>query len=124
MIGVENLWMTYGWWGFLGYVVVKEILPFFRDKVWPEKIKERDAERLRLQRLEERAILAEERQAKAIESMSLSSQQMALAITTENERISQMIVAQNEHARFTVDAIGDMRETVASLHAQEKGSKK
>ena len=99
MFGFEVFLQNYGWLGFLAYVVIKEAWPFFRDKVWPRKAAQEDAQRASIRKLEEINVRIEERQAKVLESMSLSVQQMALAIATNNERLSQLINGHAEHAR-------------------------
>lgn len=65
--------------------------------------KQAQDERDRLRNLEERAAQIDERNVKAMESMSLSVQQMALEISKSNERTSQLIKDHAEHARFTQD---------------------
>jgi hypothetical protein len=119
MGGWESFLREYGWFGFLAYLIGKEALPFLRDKVWPRKVaeaeaaqKRQDEERNRLKTLEERSIQVEERQMKAMESISLSYQQMALALTTGNERMNTIMTMQIEHDRFTREAmIGTSRKT-------------
>jgi hypothetical protein len=113
---VETFLQQYGWLGFLAYLTVKEAWPFFRDRIWPQKVAAQNAERDRIQKLEDRAAEVEERQAKAIESISLSVQQMALAITTNNERLTVLITGHNEHDRFTRDAVTDMRDRVVAQY--------
>lgn len=103
MVGFEAFLQQYGWLGFFFYVVVKEAWPFFRDRVWPWKMAAADTEHTRLKNLEERAAQNDERQVKAVESMSLSVHQMALAITTNNERLAQLTSNHAEHARITQD---------------------
>lgn len=105
MDGFQSFLQQNSWLGLLVYVLLKEGWPFFRDRIYPRRIAERDAEKQRLQNLEDRAIQNEERQTRAIENMSLASQQMALAITTNNERMSQLISNHGEHDRFIREAL-------------------
>lgn len=95
-----------GWIGFIVYVVVREVIPFLRDRIYPEKLREKEAERERLKRLEERQI-------KALEGMSQAVHDMALAITANNERLSRLMLDHAEHARFVQESITAMRERVA-----------
>lgn len=109
----ETVLQQYGWVGFVLYFVAREVFPFLRDRVYPHKVKQQDEERKRLIALEDRAAKNEERLTTAVETMSQSVSNMALAITTSNERLSQVIANQLEHARFTQDAIIDMRKVTA-----------
>lgn len=118
MSGFESFLQDKAWLGFFAYLVVKEAWPFFRDRVWPRKIAEANAERDRLKQLEERSNRSEERQTVAVENMSLSVQQMALAITTNNERLSTLISSHAEHTRFTQEAIADMRQVAILMNSK------
>jgi len=102
----ETFLQENGWIGFIVYVLVREGIPFFRDRIYPEKLKEKEAERERCKRLDER-------QAKAFESMSQAVHEMALAITANNERLSQSILDHAEHSRFVHESISAMRERVS-----------
>ena len=103
-------WQQYGWLGFLGYVMIREVWPFMREKVWPEKVKQARAERERLAKLEERQLDAEDRQVKAFEAMGQSVHEMTVAITTNNERLYALIAGHAIHAQDTANAIALMRE--------------
>jgi hypothetical protein len=109
------VWERYGWLGFLGYVFVREVWPFLREKVWPVKVAQAQAERERLAKLEERTLNAEDRQVAAIEAMSKSVQDMALAITTNNERFTALITGFAIHAQDTNAAIALMRERTSPV---------
>lgn len=104
----------YGWATFMLYVLARDIFPFFRDRVYPQQVKVREAERQRLIDLENRAAKNEERLTVAVETMSKSVTDMAMAITTNNERLSHVISNQLAHSSFTEKAINDMRVQVAS----------
>lgn len=108
------VWQQYGLWGFLAYVLVREVWPFVGTKILPEKIAQAKAERLRVAKLEERQMNLEDRQATAIEAMSQSVQQMALAIVTNNERLSTLIAGHASHAIETTNAVALMRERTGS----------
>ena len=110
---METFLQQNGWIGFLFYILWKEIFPFLRDRVFPEKVKQVNAERDRLKKLEERTIQNDERQTVIVESMTNAVHEMALAITTNNERLSQLIVSHDSHARFVQDGIMTMRERAA-----------
>jgi len=124
MDSFETLFQQYGWAGFALYFLARDVFPWVRDRVYPQRVKELEAERQRLNSLEERAVKNEERHVEALETMSKSVTNMALAITTNNERLSQVITNQLEHSRFTQDAILDMRKSIGSGHARRKVSKK
>ena len=124
MTGLESLLQQYGWLGFTVYFLARDVFPWLRDRVYPQKVKELEEERKRLNSLEERAVRNEERHVEALETMSKSVTGMALAITTNNERLSQVITNQLEHSRFTQDAIIDMRKSVGATHRPRKESKK
>lgn len=131
MTSFETLLQQYGWIGFTLYFLAREVFPWLRDRVYPQKVKEQaqkmkeqEEERKRLNALEERAVRNEERHVEALETMSKSVSSMALAITTNNERLSQVITNQLEHSRFTQDAIMDMRKSIGAGHSPRKVSKK
>lgn len=104
----------YGWLGFFAYVIVKEIIPIFRDKFLPHKLAEAKAERDRLKRLEERAITNEEKLTEAVESMSAMMKQFSLSMTINNERLTQLIAHEKDHDRFLNDALVAMRVKIAA----------
>lgn len=114
------IWQQYGWVGFLIYVMVREVWPFIREKVWPMKIAQVKAEKQRLQNLEDRQMNAADRQVAAGEAMILAVQNMALAITTNNERLSTLIAGHAIHAQETTEAIVLMRERTGAAK-QRKG---
>lgn len=104
------LWQQYGVWGFLGYVLVREIWPFVSVKVWPEKVKQLRAEKERLLTLEKRQFEAEDRQVRAIEAMGQSVHEMTLAIATNNERLSVLIAGHASHTQEVNQFVALMRE--------------
>lgn len=97
------IWQQYGLWGFLGYVAVREIWPFVRDRVWPARVKKAHQEQERLNRMEERQI-------EAIEAMGTSVHEMALAISANNERLSALIAGFAAHSSDMSHAVTVMRE--------------
>lgn len=107
---VVVLWDKYGLAGFLIYVVVKEVWPFLRDKVWPQSAATARSESERIRKLEDRQVAAQERQSIAVEEMSRGIQSMALVITTNNERLSTLIVGFAQHSQESTEAISLMRE--------------
>ena len=99
------IWDRYGWLGFLIYVLVKEILPLYRDKVLPARIA-RDKKKVdRLGKLEERQLIGEDRQTMAINAIEKSVHQMTIAIATNNERLSQLIANTLIHNQETTELI-------------------
>jgi len=113
------VWQQYGFWGFLGYVLVREVWPFVSVKVWPEKVKQAKEERERLPRLEERQSKANDRQTEAIEAMGHSVHEMTVAITTNNERLSQLIAGHSAHAEMVTSAIALMRERTGTVERRK-----
>jgi hypothetical protein len=110
---METFLQQNGWIGFLVYILWKEFFPFVRDRVYPENLKRINAEKDRLRKLEERTVQNDERQTHVVESMGNAVHEMSMAITTNNERLSQLIVGHNDHARFVQDSIMTMRERSA-----------
>ncbi len=84
---MDYLDKDYGFWGLVLYIAVKEIWPYFRDKFFPEKQK--------FEQTQEARVTA------AIEGIREAMTGMAVAITTQNERISQVITMQLQHDRDT-----------------------
>lgn len=111
------VWQSYGWLGFLGYVMVREVWPFVQNRVWPARVKKAHQEQERLNRMEERQIVA-------IEEMGKSVHAMAQAITTNNERLSQLIAAQSVHGQETSGAIALMRERTGSPEKKRRTTKR
>lgn len=95
------------------YVVLKDILPWGMNKYFPERVKaeqsKRNAEALLLkEEIEEREHRRkmEERTAQALENIQQ-------AVTISNERLQELTRITAEHSGFTIEAVTDMRETVA-----------
>jgi hypothetical protein len=120
-----------GWLGFFLYILLERGWPFFRDYIWPERVAkqksdakkrelEQQSERDRMRVLEERQVSANERQAKAFESLQSLMQEISKAITINNERLSAMITAQGDYSRYTQETIATMR---AALIAATKDGK-
>lgn len=132
----------FGWVGILVIWTLDKFFPrawsFLTDKVFPTRAKER-AQRLerdekdaqarreaeatllksrieRETRDEEHRRKIEERMVSAQELTASNIQQMTLAITVNNERLGQMFAILDKLNSFTVDAVGDMRESVIKLH--------
>jgi hypothetical protein len=110
---METFLQQNGWIGFVIYIAWKELFPFVRDRIYPENMKRINAERDRLKKLEERTVQNDERQTLVVESMRDSVHEMAMVIATNNERLSQLIVDHNNHARFMQDSVAIMRERSA-----------
>lgn len=115
------VWQQYGWVGFLGYFIYREVWPFVSSKVWPEKVKQAKAERDRIAKLEERQLDAEDRQVTAIEAMGQSVHEMTVAIATNNERLSTLIAGHAIHAQETTQSIALMRERTGPTRERAKG---
>lgn len=116
-MNIELFLQEKSWIALIVYILIKEIWPFFRDKIYPSRMAEEHLIRERRVKMEERALKNDERNIIAFESMSLAVQHMTLALTSNNERLSTLIADQARHATFMSDAIADMREKVAAGHA-------
>lgn len=92
------------------YLAVREFWPFLRDKVWPQSAAIARSETERIRKLEDRQLALQERQSIAVEEMSKSVQSMALVITTNNERLSTLLIGFAQHAQENTEAITLMRE--------------
>jgi hypothetical protein len=108
------VWQQYGWLGVLGYVMVREVWPFVREKVWPEKKRALRLEQERLEKLEDRQVAA-------VEKMGNAVQEMAVAIVTNNERLSVLVNGHAIHAHETTQAIVTLRERTAGYKERPKG---
>ena len=119
------------WLGLVMYIVWKEAWPFLRDKVWSQKVAERrqeldirngdrKAEMERVSRLEEREVKAEERQATAFEGLQMTTAKLSEVVIINNERLSTLIVAHNEHAKEMSDDISTMREKILTERLKNK----
>lgn len=118
---IVALWERYGWAGFLFYLAIREFWPFLRDKVWPQSAAIARNEADRIKKLEERQLAMQERQAMAVEEMSKSVQSMALVITTNNERLSALLIGFAQHAQENTEAITLMRERT---HMGQRGQQR
>ncbi len=129
----------YGWVGVIILYFVPKVWQFFTDRFFPQKIAERKVEEKRrddaLQaEREARALLLRsqiEREAKefehrtgidtriaaSIENMGTAIQQMGLAITVNNERITQLISAHSRHDNFVFTAHVETKEKLESIES-------
>jgi hypothetical protein len=105
----------YGIFAIMAYLIVREVGPWLRDRVFPSYVEERkrraDAEtveRERLRRLEERQIAA-------LESMANVVKEIQIALVREDERMSMLLGGFAEHDRETREAITDMRQRTAVM---------
>lgn len=63
------LLQTYGPWSLIGFLIIRDLVPFLRDRLFPEVLKERKAESDRRWALTEREVQAQENIAKAMQQM-------------------------------------------------------
>ena len=100
------------WLGIVIYIAVRELWPFLRDRWWPQRVKQINAEQERIKKLEERQVKAEELNTATLVKMTDAVQTMATFIATNNERLAQLIVSHSEHTRFMTEAVTEMRLAV------------
>ncbi len=106
----------YGWAGVLIWLLVRDVWPFLRDRLFPAAIEERKARIERVAKLEERQVVASEVIANAVVEMKL-------AMVSTNERLNEMRTAQAEHHKATGDAITLMRERTRPVPAESERNK-
>jgi hypothetical protein len=134
---IVTLLRDYGWLGVLILYFGPKAWSFLTDRLYPQRVAERKAERERqdsaLQAERERQALylksqidrdnrefahrkeIDNRIAAAIEGMNASNQQMSLAITVNNERITQLISAHSRHDNFALGAHVEVKEKLEQL---------
>jgi hypothetical protein len=120
----------YGWVGFLILYFGPRIWQFITDRIYPQRVAERtgalQAERERQALLLKSQIEREDREfdhrkeidnriATSIEGTNVAIQQMGLAITVGNERITQLISAHSRHDNFTLGAHVELKEKMEQL---------
>jgi len=91
---METLTKDYGLYGLLLYVAIKEIWPFFRDKLFPEKIR-----------------FAQEQETRftvAIEGINQAVQTLAQNAVLQSERLTTMTSHLSTHDQITREAITAM----------------
>lgn len=127
----------YGWVGVIGLYFVPKVWQFFTDRFFPQKVAERKVEEKRrddaLQAERERQALylksqidrderefthrkeVDNRIATSIENTQAVMQQMGLAITVNNERITQLISAHSRHDNFVFSAHIETKEKLEGI---------
>ena len=120
----------YGWVGLGVLYLAPRIWHFIAEKWFPQSVASKNAtlqaERERQALLLKSQIEREDREfehrkeidnriAAAIEGMNTSIQQMGLAITVGNERITQLISAHSRHDNFTLGAHVELKEKLEQL---------
>lgn len=108
-----HLVQNYGILGLLLYVVLKDAVPFFIEKVWPEKAKESHAKQQLEISYQKHQMEMDEREINAIEKMSNAVDRMAREITVNNERLSTLLASHYEHSADMREAVEHMKITSA-----------
>lgn len=97
MTEIELFLKTYGpWVGFLVYIIVHDIIPFFKEKIWPSLVEEkkelslmrRDSD-ARILDFEERKIVVDEQIAKNIILLTTRLEQVEKEIGNHDLRVTQ-----------------------------------
>jgi hypothetical protein len=120
----------YGWLGALILYFGPKVWNFLTDRIYPQRVAERtgalQAERERQALLLKSQIEREDREfdhrkeidnriVASIEGTNVAIQQMGLAITVGNERITQLISAHSRHDNFTLGAHVELKEKMEQL---------
>jgi len=100
----------WGWFGILLYFLIERVWPFLSEKSFPSLVKARADEKKWQHQMEERRVAAMESLSRKVEA---AMHEMTNVVTQQNERMSMLIAESAEHHRYTIDAITDMRESVA-----------
>ena len=105
----------YGIFAIMAYLIVREVGPWLRDRVFPSYVEERKrradaetAERERLKRLEERQVAAFDKIAEVVEALQISQ-------ARTDERLLQLLGGFAQHDTETRQAIVDMRQRTAVM---------
>jgi len=98
----------YGWVGVVIWLLVRDIWPFLKDRIYPDAIRERQARQEYERSCNERAVTAQELIAKGVNAI-----EKALVVT--NERLNHLQTSADEHIRATNEAITTMRERTRPL---------
>jgi hypothetical protein len=93
----------YGWLPVLVWMLIRDVWPFIKDKLFPAALAER-------QQIVDHRINLEERQAAAYELIATAVNEIKLAIVSNNERLNSLSTNMASHNRETAAAITLMRE--------------
>jgi hypothetical protein len=96
MADLKILWDNYGFVGVLVYIVLVQLWPYLRDKIFPEQIKDRRAQAEWQRKLDERMVVAMEG--------------MNKALISQNEKLNQVITMNIEHGREMTEALIQMAQ--------------
>lgn len=107
---MESLTKDYGLYGLLIYVAIKEIWPFFRDKLFPEKIRFQQEQEARF--------------TTAIEGIKNAVSIIAEASTIQNERLANLTNITEAHNSFTNDAVTAMLVKTGTIPKRKATIKK
>lgn len=110
---------TYGPWIIVLILVLRELIPFLRDRLFPAYISDRDRLLEDRRKLDERTVIAQEIQAKAM-------QQIAILYGTINDR-TELTAAGTQRIELTVTEIntrGRSRERELGLKVNGRKSAK
>lgn len=101
MNDLKMLWDNYGYIGVGFYILLVQIWPFFKDKLFPEQIKERR--------------LSQEWERKNSERLTVAMESMASSQVASNEKLNSIVQLQIEHDRTMREAIIKMTERTTQL---------
>lgn len=107
---MEQQLQNYGFWGVVAWIILRDVIPPIVNKVWPKHIQAEQSEREWQHKQEERIVSAMEK--------------MTLAITANNERMSQVINLLERHDAYTVTAVTEMKERVTTIENAPKKPRK
>lgn len=107
---METLTKDYGLYGLLLYVLIKEVWPFFRDKLFPEKI--------RFQQEQEARFTV------AIEGIKNAVAVIAESSIKQNERLATLTTMSEAHNTLTADAVTAMLVKTGTIPKRKALQKK
>lgn len=110
---MESFIQTYGPWGFLLYILYKELVPFVLNRVYPDRVKAEQAKRNTDALILRSEIEEKEHRRKMEERTADALEGIKDAVIITNERLDKLSDLMSEHSTFTASAISDMRVTVA-----------
>jgi len=105
---MENLGTDYGLWGLIILIAIKELWPFFRDKIYPDQMRLRQSKDDRVTIALEGISTAQNTMAQAISALAHEQAITNNKIETTNERISTLTTMNLEHNRINNEAITAM----------------
>lgn len=99
--------------GFLGlavYIVVHDVLPFLRDKLWPEVIKDKKAKQIMRRETDEKYADLAEREV-------IAQEQIATNLILMREAVKEMETDSKEHDQRMVTMVTQITNTLSAMQS-------